>query len=64
MELQKRLHGMTGIRWRLAFRLPLISSQQQRKGEKIMTDFQILSVVGMIISLVIAAMAYGSSNKK
>ena len=29
-----------------------------------MTDFQFLSVVGMIISLVIAAMAYGSSNKK
>ena len=29
-----------------------------------MTDFQILSVVGMIISLVIASMAYGSSNKK
>ena len=29
-----------------------------------MTDFQILYVVGMIISLVIAAMAYGSSNKK
>ena len=29
-----------------------------------MTDFQMLSVVGMIISLVIAAMAYGNSNKK
>ena len=59
MELQKRLHGMTGIRWRLAFRLPLISSQQQRKGDTVMSDFEMFSQFMMVFSLVIAAVTIG-----
>ena len=50
---------MTGIRWRLALRLPLISSQQQRKGDTVMSDFEMFSQFMMVFSLVIAAVTIG-----
>ena len=59
MGLVKRPHGMLGIRWRLAFRLPLTPHDKGERGDTIMSDFEMFSQFMMVFSLVIAAVTIG-----